>query len=277
MKILRVFPRRTKATPDDDLAVVGFPTLFRPEVDEVHISTVFTWDLPLSDRLARAWGNYYLVKVGGTAWKEPELEFEPGMYLKKGYVITSRGCPNRCWFCDVWKTYGGKLLELQVKDGWIVQDDNLLACSPDHTKEVFAMLKRQPQRAVFSGGLEAARLRDWHIDALLDLNPKQMFFAYDTPNDYEPLRIAGQKLQDAGFTLKTRKVYAYVLIGHPQDTFEQAEKRLQNTFDAGFIPFAMLYRDQEGKKNPEWGRFQRKWARPAIIFATLAGDSREKE
>lgn len=34
MKILRVFPRKTKATPDDPMAVVGYPTLF-DEADKV--------------------------------------------------------------------------------------------------------------------------------------------------------------------------------------------------------------------------------------------------
>jgi hypothetical protein len=30
MKIIRVFPRRTRATPDDDLAFCGPPDLFAP-------------------------------------------------------------------------------------------------------------------------------------------------------------------------------------------------------------------------------------------------------
>jgi hypothetical protein len=40
-RILRVFPRRTSATPDDDLVVVNEPPgLFSRElnVDEVHVS-----------------------------------------------------------------------------------------------------------------------------------------------------------------------------------------------------------------------------------------------
>jgi len=46
MKIVRVFPRRTTATPTDEMAFVGDPPppAFRPEADEVHISCTFTWD-----------------------------------------------------------------------------------------------------------------------------------------------------------------------------------------------------------------------------------------
>lgn len=54
MKIIRVFPRRTKATPDDELACVGPPDLFA-EADEVHVSVSFTWDKPRAEQLAKEW------------------------------------------------------------------------------------------------------------------------------------------------------------------------------------------------------------------------------
>ena len=40
-------------------------------------------------------------------------DFVPGRYLAPGYVITSRGCPNRCWFCSVWRREGA-LREFQA-------------------------------------------------------------------------------------------------------------------------------------------------------------------
>ena len=57
-KILRVFPRRTKATPDDEYATTEYPGLFMPEdVEEVHVSVAFTYDMEKAERLAEAW-NY---------------------------------------------------------------------------------------------------------------------------------------------------------------------------------------------------------------------------
>jgi len=38
MKIARVLPRRTSATPDNELAFIGDPPLFLPAADEVHVS-----------------------------------------------------------------------------------------------------------------------------------------------------------------------------------------------------------------------------------------------
>ena len=269
--IMRVFPRRTKATPTDEpMACARPPTLFdlHREYEEVHISVTFTWDIPEAERLARLWESYApIVRIGGPAMCTPGGDFMPGMYVKTGYVITSRGCPNRCWFCGVWRREGEKVRELPITYGWNVLDDNLLACSESHVRAVFAMLKRQEQRAEFTGGLEAARLRPWHVDLLRDLKPKQIFFAYDTPDDLEPLRQAGRMLLDAGFTTTSHQLRAYVLIGYPKDTFAAAEKRLIETVDAGFMPMAMLYRNAKGETSADWRAFQRQWARPAIIAA----------
>ncbi len=149
----------------------------------------------------------------GPAFNEPGGDFVPGMYMKKGYVITSRGCPNRCWFCAVPKREGGQLRELPVTDGWIVTDDNLLACSSGHIDEVFAMLSRQPHRPQFVGGLEAALMTPEMAVRLRGLKPESMFFAYDTPNDLDPLQAAGKMLLDAGFTKASNVLQCYVLIG----------------------------------------------------------------
>jgi hypothetical protein len=115
MKIARVFPRRTSATPDDGLAFVGDPPLFRPEADEVHVSCCFTWDRPEAERLARAWANCgYKVRVGGPAYDAPAGDFAPGVYVKTGMTITSRGCIRRCPFCLVPKREG-KLRTLPIR------------------------------------------------------------------------------------------------------------------------------------------------------------------
>lgn len=45
-KIARVFPRKTKATPTDELAFTDFqPPFTLPEVEEIHISVAFTYDM----------------------------------------------------------------------------------------------------------------------------------------------------------------------------------------------------------------------------------------
>lgn len=182
MTIARVFPRKTKATPTDVLAFVGDPpTILMPNdplwnADEIHISCTFTFDLLDAEYLAKQWECFGVpVKIGGPAFDDPGGEFFPGMYLGDGYIITSRGCNNKCWHCDVWKRIKG-LQEYPVKDGWILQDDNILACSESHIKAVFEMLNKQKHRPVFSGGLEAKLLKPWHVDLLQKAKPQEMFF-----------------------------------------------------------------------------------------------------
>ncbi|MDR1464278.1 MAG: hypothetical protein LBJ11_03110 [Oscillospiraceae bacterium] len=271
MKIARVFPRRTKATPDDKLTFTVFPKKADiPEVDEVHISVAFTYDLPKSEAQEKEWRRLGVpVRVGGPALGRPGGDFTPGVYLKKGYVITSRGCNNHCWFCGVPKREGG-LRELPVTEGWNVVDDNLLGCSERHIREVFSMLKRQPEKPVFTGGLEAKLLRPWHVDLLRETKTQRMYFAYDTPDDYEPLVQAGRLLREGGVTTeKSHNAGCYVLIGYPGDTMEKAETRLRQAWAAGFFPYAMLYRDNSGETNHEWRQFQRMWVRPQIVACKL--------
>lgn len=273
-KIIRVFPRKTKASPDDNMAFFDEPGLFTPNADEIHISCVFTEDLPKAERLARSWARYGLpVKIGGPATGEAGGDFEPGKYLKFGYVITSRGCPNRCWFCSVWRREGEKIRELPITEGWNLQDDNILATSTAHRKAVFAMLKQSAdkhhKRIEFTGGLEAARLTREIASELQELNPAQLFFAYDTPDDKEPLFEAGKILKEANFTFQNRKARAYVLIGYPADRLDLAEQRLIDTVRAGFMPHAMLYKADKFIPSQEWKTLQRQWARPAIISSIV--------
>ena len=265
-RVIRVFPRQTQATPTDELAYIG-PPEFWTEADRVEISVAFTWDLPRAEWLAEQWRRVGPVTIGGPAAGTRGEEFVPGRFLKPGYVITSRGCPNDCWFCEVWRR-DGPVRELPIREGWKLQDDNLLACSEGHIRRVFEMLGRQPRRVEFTGGLEAARLEDWHVDLLAGLRPQPVvFFAYDQPYQFWPLGLAVVRLRAAGFRFGGHRVRCYVLIGTPRDTFDAAERRLRRVTRLGLTPFAMLWRGENEKTCPEWERFQRRWARPAIIHA----------
>ncbi len=266
MKIIRVFPRKTNATPIDENVRINTTPGFFDEADEVHISVCFTWDLPRAEWLAKQWRSVAPVRIGGPATGERGGDFVPGLYLKKGYVITSRGCPNKCWFCSAWRREGRIIRELPITEGNNILDDNLLACSDDHIHGVFKMLKGQ-KKVEFTGGLEAAKLKPWHVDYLREIKPKQIFFAYDTPDDLEPLREAGKMLLSAGFKKESHVLRSYVLCGYKHDAIDLAEKRMREAMTAGFTPMAMLYKPDHGESRASFRKFQRAWARPSIIYA----------
>lgn len=260
-RLIRVFPRRTRATPDDALARFGPPDLF-DEADEVHISVTFTYDIPKAEQLAEAWRHVAPVKVGGVAYGDSSLEFIPGRYIRPGYTITSRGCPRRCWFCGVWKKWP-VAHPLPIHPGWNVLDDNLLACPRDHVEAVFAMLRQQRSptgRVEFTGGLEALSLQDYQVELLAGLRPRpNMFWAYDPGDAFETLEQAARRMLAAGFTTASHRLHCYVLIGYPKDTFALAETPSQLKW----------------KPDDAWRGFQRRWARPAIIHARGAEPAME--
>lgn len=272
MRIIRVFPRRTKATPTDPLAYFGPPDLFA-EADEVHVSVAFTWDKPRAEWLAKQWGAVAQVKVGGVAYGDRNGEFVPGRYVKPGYTFTSRGCPRRCWFCSVWRHTPEATPIQNFAEGWNILDDNLLACPRPHVEAVFDMLRRQKRRVEFTGGLEALSLQDYQVDLLVGLTPRpNCFFAYDPGDDFGTLESAARRLLAAGFTAASHRLRCYVLIGHPKDTLSEAEARLRRILGVGFTPMAMLWRPETASQEKyapgaEWKRLQRCWARPAIIHA----------
>ncbi len=241
--------------------------MFRPPEQPVKISVAFIWDLEEAERLYRSWKQFYSdVEIGGPATGMKSGAFTPGRFVKKGMIFTSRGCPNRCWFCSVWKREP-KTVEFPIKEGWNIADDNILACSKDHLRRVCEMLKNQKERPVFSGGLEAKRLTRWHADLLVSLKPDRLYFAYDTADDYEPLVDAGKIMREAGIPKRKHVLVAYVLMGYPGDTMEEAEKRMNQCLDAGFVPYAMLWRNEKGKHDSrEWLHYQRRWVRPQLIF-----------
>ena len=266
-KIIRVFPQRTSYTPDDEYVFIGRPPMTRPEADEVHISCTFTWDKLIAEQLADDWSNYYPnVRVGGPAYDDVGGEFTPGQYLKRGEVITSRGCPNKCSYCFVPKREGNLRL-LEVKDGLDILDNNLLACPRQHIDSVLGMLARQKRKVMFRGGLDARLFTEWFADRICEIGIKQAFFAYDRPNDQEPVRNALKMLRERGCTRHV--LCCYVLVGYRDDTPSKAIGRLKWIVQQRATPFAMYYRSADDKKEipSEWRKSIRAWSRPGAIFS----------
>ena len=278
--LARVFPRRTNATPDDEYAFVGFPPDKLPDdITEINISIAFSYDLNEAERLYEAWSKIAPCSIGGPGTGQKGEEFVSGKFLKNGFVITSRGCDanNSCWFCQV-PLREGPVRELPIRECWNITDDNLMLCSETHIRKVFRMLegqKSQGRRTFFTGGLEAARIREWHVELLKNLRPKEIFFGCDSEEKYHHLREALKLFREAEYASRNT-LRAYVLIGYPWDTLEDAERRLQRVKDLGVCPMGMLYRDSLGKvKEPErdWKRLQRLWARPALIYGAISAPS----
>lgn len=266
--MIRVFPVRNKWTPTDNLAFVGFPPLFRPADRKipVRVSCTFTWHKPAAEKIAAAWRAFYDdVQVGGPAFEDPGGEFVPGRFLKIGCTITSRGCPKKCPWCVV-PIRSGALRTLDIKPGWIVQDDNLLACPEDHTRRVFEMLRGQNRRIFFNGGLDKHFLKDWHRPLFDSIPIGELWFACDTAADIPALERAVKILEG----IPQRKLRCYTMIGFAGETLNAARDRVQRVLELGFMPFCQLYQPDETKVYPlEWRKLHREWSRPAAYMSKI--------
>ena len=265
-RICRVFPRRTSQTPTDSMAFVGYPSLIRPEADEVHVSVVFTWDIPEAEKMADAWRAYYpVLRIGGPAYGQRSGDFVPGRYVRPGVTFSSHGCPNRCDFCmvrDPWRA-------LPIQPGNLLQDDNFLAGPWSHLEAVIQMLKTQKLgRVEFTGGLEAGRITPRVVELLRSLTFRQLFTAYDKPEDAPAVQAALERLTRAG--CYRRQLRCYVLIGRDGDTVDAARGRLENVWKWGGVPCAMYFVGANGQPctDPQWRELRREWIRPAAMFAS---------
>lgn len=269
MNVLRVFTKRTSYTPTDSMALVG-PPPFRdmiPDHDEVHISCTFTWDMDEAEELAFQWeaATKKPVRIGGPAYNSPTDDFTPGLYVRKGITFTSRGCNNNCPWCGVRKIEG-KLRELEVKPGNVIQDNNFLQCSRSHKERVFDMLRSQ-RGICFRGGLEPDLIGQHFISGIQSLRIAELWLACDTDAALPRFKTACEKLKKAGFG--RAKIKCYSLIGHDM---EKEEQRNREIYYAGAMPFSQLERDFTREKteySKEWKEFERIWQRPAITKAHM--------
>lgn len=279
-RIIRVFPHRNSYTPEDDMAFVGMPPgLLIPEHDEVHISCTFTWDKPYCEELAYQWEGVTNkpVKLGGVAYGSPIDGFQPGMYVKRNIIFTSRGCNNHCPWCCVPKVEG-RLKELPICEGNVIQDNNFLQTSRKHKEAVFSMLKGQ-HAVCFKGGLEPDLIDDHFCDLLQELGTrkvKELWLACDTDARLPEFEHGCEKLANIGFTRD--KIHCYVLsYGKDRD---KDEARARKVYEAGALPFVQLYRDfseQKTEYSKDWEKWARMWQRPAATKAHMERGTSYKE
>jgi hypothetical protein len=256
MKIARVFVRKTNMTPRDSDCYYGLPEMYMPKYDQINISVTFTWDKKKAEDLKYQWEPICKnIKIGGPAYGESKDQFIPGMYLKKGITITSRGCNNNCGWCLV----KNKLKEHKIYPGNIIQDNNFLQCSKNHRSETYDMLKDQ-NHISFQGGLELNRLTDFDIEQLRNLRIKELWVACDHKNQLSSFKKNIKKLTKY---FKRYKIRCYVLIG---DNIQENKNRLKEVYLSGCLPFAQLYQpaDKFIEYSKKWRDFARRWSRPAI-------------
>lgn len=208
----------------------------------LYQSIPFTWLLPDAEKQAKEHKGPVIsggpaVKLMGAPWSEtPEyVPFDVLSFHNPLATFTTRGCPNRCTFCAVPKIEGD-LVELNSwKPGPVICDNNLLASSSIHFTRVIDSL-RPYQYVDFNQGLEAKRLKPFHVDLLRSLKSAMIRFAFDHFRSETSVHDAIELCRSHG--LKNLSIYC--LIGF-SDNPGDASARLELCRSWGIRPFAMRY------------------------------------
>ena len=262
--MIRVFAKKTKWTPTDDLAFYTKPPLFVRNWSKntlIMVSATFTWDIDKAYALARSWELHFdNVQVGGPAFGDPGGVFVPNRFIKEGVTFTSRGCPKRCSWCLV-RQREGKIRELEIQPGYIIQDNNFLACSRGHIERVFEMLAGQKKGIKFLGGLDIDYLKPWHVELFkkIKIGACGLCVACDRQEDLKRLDKAADLFSD--FSIEKKR--CYVLVGYNGESQSTAQARCKAVLRKGFLPYAQLYRGIDaGPSRGEWHDFCNFWTDP---------------
>jgi len=163
------------------------------------------------------------------------------------YVFTTRGCPNRCPYCTVWRiepdawTNSTWQSHIMDKEKVVIFDNNLSAQSSSHIKKVCHYLTENDKLTTFDNGFDCKYITDELAAMLAKIRfaPHGLRLAFDRIEDDGVFQKAIIKLKNAG--IDESALMAYVLFNF-QDKPQEAEYRMQECIKLGVRPYPQQYK-----------------------------------
>lgn len=246
--------------------------------DLVLVSSLFTYDLPILSaevQAARAMAPSSRVIVGGPAASliPDELERVTGADLFLGvsaeldesvpdlsidwhvegpwadytWAFTTRGCPNRCPYCAVWRIE----TEARVIPGWerqlavprphvMIGDNNLVSWGPSHLRAVAEVLRREDKAICIDSGVDCKHVDEEVAEVLASIRyvDRGLRLAFDRLEEDAQLRAAFGRLKTAGASMDD--VLVFVLFNF-RDTPREAEYRMRTIVELGARPYPQRF------------------------------------
>jgi len=164
------------------------------------------------------------------------------------YVFTSRGCPNKCAYCLVWRIEDKRwinkkwesLIDLS-KPRIMISDNNLSSLNKEHVYDVISFIEKHNKKVLFNNGFDCKHITDDLSKELAKIKyvPGGMRIAFDRIKEDGVFQKATESLLNAG--VSKNSILSFVLFNfddHPQDAYYRARV----CADYGIRPYPQYYR-----------------------------------
>ena len=219
------------------------------------------------------WPDCEIIKGGPAYSMEPmripdfdRIMPDYSLYPENPYAIGrfTRGCPNRCPWCVVWKMDGNEVRHVaDLADFWAGQgtvrllDDNIMADEGEFIADC-AQLHDAGVRVIWEA-LDIRRVNDRTAEALASVRQeKSIHFAWDGHAQDNAIVRGIETLERHG--IKPWRLMFYVLVGFDTDR-DYDLHRIYTLRDLGANPFVMPY-----DKSDRYQKDLARWCNNKFIF-----------
>ncbi len=256
------------------------PGFFDDKYDFIFITSLFTYNSDIVLNTVRAARRYYpadRIIVGGVYAslmtehlvgntdvlvfpgfsKKLDMsvpDFSLNRFLKEpwcdfSYVFTTRGCPNKCAYCAVWRVESS---DIWVNPNWkesvvdylpnvLLSDNNLSAAPMEHVREVTGYLAGKGKKVLMDNGLDCKRItlemaREFGKLRYVDCG---MRVAFDRIEEDGVFQEAVKLLIEGG--VPRSRILAFVLFNF-MDTPQEAYYRMKECKKLGIRFYPEVYR-----------------------------------
>ena len=172
-----------------------------------------------------------------------------GFFKDASITFTTRGCPNKCPYCMVWRMepefYVEPIWKKQIIDEKpisIISDNSFLSAPIEHVREVVSLLVDKGKKVIFNNGLNCRMIDDEIAKLLSTLTyiRQGLRLGFDRMEDDGHYQRAMEVLIRNGCKVKGSS-YTYVLFNF-DDKPQEAYYRAREAWRYGSNPYLMRFR-----------------------------------
>lgn len=186
------------------------------------------------------------------------------------FCFTTRGCPNKCGYCAVWRIEPEKIIIKNWKEQIVdskanvmISDNNLSAQSKKHISNVLDFLIEINKHVVFDNGVDCKLVDDFFAQKISKIKfyKTGMRLAFDRIEEDVVFQNAIERLLKAG--VHKGNVMAYVLFNF-NDSPKEADYRARECVKLGIRPYPQRYTPLNYSSRKNISFIGKKWSEELV-------------